>query len=61
MKNKHERSMPVWAPRCGEKSRLGSRDMVVDEIKYKLHGGKKSKTKSGVVPWLSHKAKTEPG
>jgi hypothetical protein len=28
VKNKHERYMPVWPPRYGETSRLGSRDKV---------------------------------
>jgi hypothetical protein len=34
---------------------------VADGIKCEAHDGKKSKTKSETVPWLSHKAKTEPG
>jgi hypothetical protein len=43
----------------GETSRLGSRDSMADRIQSRLHGGKKSKTKSCTVPWLSFKAKTE--
>jgi hypothetical protein len=46
VKNKHERSMLVWPPKCGETSKLGSRDPVADWIKCGPHGGKKSKTKS---------------
>jgi hypothetical protein len=48
------------ASRCGETSSLGLRDTVADGIKYGPHGGKKSKTKSCIVPWLSLKAKTDP-
>jgi hypothetical protein len=48
------------ASRCGETSRLGSRDPVTDGMKCKPHGGKKSKIKSCTIPWLSLKDKTEP-
>jgi hypothetical protein len=61
VKNKHEMSMLVWPPRCGETSGLGLRDSVAAETKCRPHGGKNSKTKSGVVHWLSHKAKTKSG
>jgi hypothetical protein len=44
--NKHERSMLVWPPRSGETNRLYSTDQMADGIKYGLHDGKKSKTKS---------------
>jgi hypothetical protein len=47
------------ASRCGETSRLGSRDPVADGITCGPHGGK-SKTKSCTVPWLSLKAKNKP-
>jgi hypothetical protein len=33
-------------PRSGETSRPDSRDPVASGVKYELHGGKKSKTKS---------------
>jgi hypothetical protein len=46
MKNKRERSMPVWPLGSGETNRLGSRDMMADGIKCGPHGGKKSKMKS---------------
>jgi hypothetical protein len=46
MKNKHERSMPVWSPRCGETCKLGSRGLVADGFKCGPHGDKKGKTKS---------------
>jgi hypothetical protein len=50
-----------WASRCGETSRLGSRDPAASGIKCGLHGGKNNKMKSCAVPWLGLKAKTEPG
>jgi hypothetical protein len=40
--------------------RLGSRDLVSSGVKCGPHGGKKSKTKSGTVSWLSLKTKVEP-
>jgi hypothetical protein len=46
VKIKRERSMPMWLPRCEKTSRLGSRDLVADDIKCWPHGGKKSETKS---------------
>jgi hypothetical protein len=46
VKNKRERSMPVWPSRSGETSKFGSRDPVDDGIKCELHGGKKSNMKS---------------
>jgi hypothetical protein len=45
VKNKSERSMPMWPPRSGKTSRLGLRDPVAGGIKCGPHGGKKSKTK----------------
>jgi hypothetical protein len=61
VKNKRERSMPVRSPGVEQATRLGSRDPVVSGIKYGLHGGKNNKMKSWTVPWLSLKAKVEPG
>jgi hypothetical protein len=46
---------------CRETSRLGLRNPVADEIKCGPHGGRKSKTKSCTVSWLSFETKTEPG
>jgi hypothetical protein len=45
VKNRRKRSMPVWPPRCGETSSLGSRDPVAERIKCGPHDGKKSKAK----------------
>jgi hypothetical protein len=42
-------------------SRLGLRDPVASGLKCGSHGGKKSKTKSWTVFWLSLKTKVEPG
>jgi hypothetical protein len=49
------------ASRCGEDSRLGSRDLVASGVKCRPHGGKNSGTKSWTVSWLSLKTKVEPG
>jgi hypothetical protein len=45
----------------GQTSRLGSRDPVADGIKCGSHDDKNNKMKSWTVPWLSIKAKIEPG
>jgi hypothetical protein len=38
----------VGPPRSGETSRPYSRDPVANGVKCRLHGGKKSKTKSSI-------------
>jgi hypothetical protein len=60
VKNKRERSLPVRPPGVEKTSRLGSRDPVASGVKCGPHGGKKSKTKSSTVSWLSLKTKVEP-
>jgi hypothetical protein len=46
VKNKHERSLPVWPPGVEKTSRLCSRDPVANRVKCGPHGGKNSKMKS---------------
>jgi hypothetical protein len=60
VKNKRERSLPVRPPGVEKTCRLGSRDPVASGVKCGPYGGKKSKTKSGKVSWLSLKTKVEP-
>jgi hypothetical protein len=61
VKNKCKRSLPVRPPGVEKTSRLGSRDPVASGVMYGPHGGKNIKMKLWTVPWLSHKAKIEPG
>jgi hypothetical protein len=61
VKNKHERSLPVWPLGVEKTSRLGSRDLVASGVKYGPHGGKNGKMKSRTISWLSYKTKVEPG
>jgi hypothetical protein len=60
VKNKRERSLPVRPPGVEKTSRFGSRDPMASGVKCGPHGGKKSKTKSGMVSWFSLKTKVEP-
>jgi hypothetical protein len=60
VKNKRERSLSVRPLSVAKTSRLGTRDSVASGVKCGPHGGKKSKTKSGTVSWLSLKTKVEP-
>jgi hypothetical protein len=61
VKKKRERLLPVRPPCVEKTSRLGSRDPVASGVKCRPHGSKNGKMKSWTVPWLSHKAKIEPG
>jgi hypothetical protein len=61
VKNKPERVMLVRPPGVEQTSRFGSRDPVASGVRCGPHGSKNSKTKSYTVPWLSLKAKIEPG
>jgi hypothetical protein len=61
VKSKRKRSSPGRPPGVEKTSRLGLRDPVANEVKCGPHGGKNNKMKSWMVPWLSHKAKIEPG
>jgi hypothetical protein len=61
VKSKRERSLPSRPPGVKKTSSLGSRDPVASKVKCGPHGGKNGKMKSWTVPWLSHKAKIEPG
>jgi hypothetical protein len=49
------------ASRCGEASRLRSRDPVASGVKCEPHGVKNGKMKSWTVSWLSLKTKFESG
>jgi hypothetical protein len=49
------------ASRCGEDSRLGSREPVASGVECRPHGGKNGKMKSWTISWLSLKTKVEPG
>jgi hypothetical protein len=51
VKNKSERSFPVRPPGVEKTSRLRSRDPVASGVKCGMHGGMKSKMKSGTVSW----------
>jgi hypothetical protein len=53
--------MHQWPLRSGETIRLGSRDPVADGIKCGPYGGKKTKTKSCTVSWLSIETKVKLG
>jgi hypothetical protein len=61
VKSKRGRSLPDRPPGVEKTSRLGSRELVASGVKCGPHGGKNLKMKSWTVPWLSHKAKIEPG
>jgi hypothetical protein len=60
VKNKRERSSPVWPLGVEKTSRLRSRDPVASGVKCGPHGGMNSKMKSWTVSWLSLKTKVEP-
>jgi hypothetical protein len=49
----------VRPPSVEKISRLGLRDLVVNGVKYGLHGGKNGKMKSSTISWLSLKIKIE--
>jgi hypothetical protein len=61
VKNKCERSSPVWPPGVEKTSRLRSRDPVASGVMCGLHGGMNNKMKSWTVSWLSLKTKVESG
>jgi hypothetical protein len=61
VKNKRERSLPVWPPSVEKTSRLRSRDPVASGVKCGPHGGKNGKMKSLTISWLSLKTKVETG
>jgi hypothetical protein len=61
VKNKCERSLPVWPLGVEKTSRLRSGDPVASGVKCGPHGGKNDMMKSWTVSWLSLKTKVEPG
>jgi hypothetical protein len=61
VKSKCERSLLGRPPDVEKTSRIGSRDPVASGVKCGPLGDKNGKMKSWTVPWLSHKAKIEPG
>jgi hypothetical protein len=60
VKNRRERSSPVWPPGVEKTSRLRSMDPVASGVKCGTHGGMNSEMKSWTVSWLSLKTKVEP-
>jgi hypothetical protein len=61
VKNKRERSLPVWPLGVEKTSRLRLRDPVANRVKCGPHGGKNGEMKWWTVSWLSLKTKVEPG
>jgi hypothetical protein len=61
VKNKRERSSPVWPPGVEKTSRLHLREPMASGVKCGPHVGINSKMKSWTVSWLILKTKVEPG